>query len=89
LDTEFGCYDGDCISLADRCDGASECNDKEDELNCEMVVIDKKLYHKGIPPLRTDDQLTNVTVNMTVLSLSNINEIEMTFTAKFYIHLDW
>jgi len=89
LNDEFGCDDGACVPLVKRCNGAPDCKDNTDESHCETVVIDKILYHKEIPPLSTNDELTNVTVSVTVISLSNFNEIEMTFAAKFVVHLEW
>jgi len=52
-------------------------------------VIDKKLYHKEFPPLPKDGQRTDVTVNVTISSIGSFDEIDMTFTAKFTIHLEW
>jgi hypothetical protein len=89
LDNEFGCNNGSCIPLDGRCNGAKGCNEIEDELHCDTVVIDEVLYHKEKPPLNSDEQLTNVTVIVTVLSLSNFNEIEMTFAAKFIVQMEW
>ncbi len=89
LAEEFGCANGTCIPIQQRCNGALDCEDKFDEINCEIVQIDKKLYYKENPPLNRDGHRTNVTINITVISVGTFNEIEMTFKAKFDIFLEW
>ncbi len=89
LEEEFGCANGTCIPIELRCNGALNCEDQFDEINCEIVQIDNKLYYKENPPLRRDNHRTNVTVNVTVISIGTFNEIEMTFKAKFNIYLEW
>jgi hypothetical protein len=80
---------GNCISLEKRCNGASDCSDHSDETNCEIIKIDKTLYHKEFPPLSNDDSPTNVTVNVTFHSIGSFNEIENNFAATFTVHLEW
>jgi hypothetical protein len=75
--------------MSKRCDSASDCNDYFDEINCNMVIIDKQLYRKEFPPIQRDDSKTEVKVNATIFSVGSFNEIEMTFKMKFSIGLLW
>ena len=89
LENEYGCSDGQCISLVKRCDEISDCEDKFDELNCETVSVNKKIYRKEYPPFTNSEIPTSVTVKITVHSISNIKEIEQTFNANLFLQLEW
>jgi hypothetical protein len=75
--------------LKKRCDGIADCTDKFDETNCEMVIIDDKLYQKEHPPLDQETHQTIVKINVYVLSIDNLDEIEMTISVKFIVKLCW
>jgi hypothetical protein len=75
--------------MSKRCDSAADCSDYFDEINCNIVTIDKQLYQKEFPPIQKDDTKTEIKVNATVFSLGGFNEIEMTFKMKFSIGLKW
>ena len=85
----MGCSNGSCISLQKRCDGVADCNDKFDEMNCEVVIIDKDLYQKNRPPGIKESLQTNVDVDFEIISIKNFDETEMTFTVKFKVQLKW
>jgi hypothetical protein len=89
LESEFGCSDGSCISLKKRCDGVADCDDKFDEKKCEIVIIDQNIYQKEQPPLNKETHQTKVSVDMTVISVDNFDEIQMSFSAKFTVELQW
>ena len=72
-----------------RCNGVADCVYNFDENNCEMVRIDYSLYHKEYPSLQMDGTETIVTISMDILSIGSFEEIAMTFTVKFLIHLHW
>ncbi len=38
-DSEFNCNDGQCVSMADRCDGIINCNDKTGRLCYNLVAV--------------------------------------------------
>ncbi len=54
-----------------------------------MVTIDDKLYQKEHPPLDQETHQTTVKINVKILSIDNMDEIEMTITVKFIVKLCW
>ncbi len=87
--SEFGCKNGSCISLDKRCDGVADCDDKFDEKNCEVVIIDKDLYQKNHPPGITETLQTNVDIDFEIISIDYFDEIQMTYSIKFKVELKW
>ena len=45
---EFNCFDGTCVAMEQRCNGKIDCDDKSDELRCDMIFIDRS-YLPTIP----------------------------------------
>ena len=37
---EFGCNNGRCIPMEERCNEVSNCDDSSDELDCDMLDFD-------------------------------------------------
>ncbi len=89
MPTEFGCSNGICIPMGKRCNGGADCDDRLDERHCEMVIIPADIYKKEYPPTKKETPHTDVKVEITMFSVDNFNEIEMTFTAKFSVELHW
>ena len=54
-----------------------------------MVIMDHNLYRKEHPPLQTDGKGTIIKISFSILSIASFDEIEMTFTVKFLILLEW
>ena len=89
---EFTCSDGQCISMNKRCDQIVNCQDKSDEENCRLLVLEKS-YNKKVPPFSFDtgDTVIPVTVEVST-SLRNvlqISESAHTIDLKFSITLKW
>ena len=64
-----------------------ECQDESDENYCEPLSIDKRSYRKIFPPVSKFK--TNIFVTMNIHSITNIDEMSMTFTAEVAIELQW
>jgi hypothetical protein len=87
-DNEFACSDGACISIHKRCDIIKDCSDKSDEMQCKSFVIDD--YLKEDPPVKErNGNGTELFMNITVFSISNFDEIHMTYKARFSLNLRW
>ena len=46
---QFTCDDGQCVSIANRCDQIINCRDKSDETDCKLLVLDYG-YNNYISP---------------------------------------
>lgn len=65
--------------------------DKTDEIGCEMITIDQS-YIKEVPaPPKSENafDLTNIFVNVDVLSVLEIHEVEGIFDVQFMLALTW
>jgi len=77
------------LSFEKRCDGSPDCIDESDETNCELVVINKKIYNKESPPIPKNAERASVNVDFTIISIGSIDEIEMTVVVTFNLVLTW
>jgi hypothetical protein len=82
-ENEFGCEDGSCVLLEKRCDEIRDCDDQSDEKDCDLIGETEGLYQKWKPPIVSLDNKTNIDVNISLFSIGDINEMAMTFKAKF------
>ena len=85
----FTCDDGQCIDFEKRCNKVADCNDWTDEIQCQTAVIDLKNYRRSDPPLQSQYDKVNVEVDLTLLSVNEINEMEMKFTCKLELTVKW
>jgi hypothetical protein len=60
-----------------------------DEKFCDMVEIPDALYRKEYPPIEKDNITTNVGVNVSISNIDQLDEIEMKFSVKILIVLQW
>ena len=87
----FTCNDGQCVSMEKRCDQLSDCRDKSDEENCNILVLEKS-YNKNVPPVSLDNgkkEMVNVSVSIDLLTLVDINEPDYSIEIQFAITLQW
>ena len=93
-DDEFTCADGQCIKMAERCDQLTQCEDKSDEQNCQILFLEFG-YNKKVPPLvaidkRSDEKdLIPVKVSLTLQKVVAIEESDYSISFKFMISLMW
>ena len=90
---EFTCNDGQCISIEQRCDQTSNCNDRSDEESCKMLDIEEN-YSKKIAPFLYDSKNdliipANVNVSIGMKKILKIEEVHHTFTLKFRLIMEW
>ena len=83
---EFTCHTyGHCITRTKRCNGHPDCpEDGSDENECKIMTLAKG-YDKKYPPVENITTLISVTVSDIVA----INELDMSYTIKVQIALEW
>ena len=89
---EFSCNDGSCIPLGNRCDLIKDCYDNSDEMECHQVQTYENAYSKGHAPMRkfsTKDTRTKVDIRITDLKIKDINYLESSFSATFWLSMTW
>ena len=88
----FTCNDGSCIPLGNRCDLIKHCYDNSDEMGCDRVQTYENAYSKGhapMPKFSTEDTRTKVDIKITDLILKDINYLESSFLATFWLDMTW
>ena len=74
------------------CDGKMDCNDKSDEIGCEMIKFDAA-YLKTLPPTplqtKNNDEKLQVGMSMTILSILQLNEINSNMKLQLELQVWW
>ena len=84
---QFTCNNGQCVSMAERCNQLPNCRDGSDERNCKILVL-KEGYNMEVPPIETKDPV-NVNVSIDILKLVDINEVDYSIEIQFEISMKW
>ena len=84
----FTCNDGQCVSIHQRCNQLSDCRDKSDERNCDILVLEEG-YNKKLPPFDSSDPNVDVSVSINLLRLVDIDEEDYSIEIQFEITLVW
>ena len=71
-----------------RCNKIFDCEDQADEEDCDYFEVDDGTYNKKYPPFNGEHGI-DVNVLLTVESLQNIKELDMSFDAKFSLTMEW
>ena len=86
----FCCEDGMCIPSEFVCDNIPQCNNKEDEKGCQMILSDTK---SDMPPITVQSldkyKNTEVQASFTVMDVLDVNEQESMFDIYFMLELSW
>ena len=90
---KFTCNDGQCVRMDERCNQISNCRDESDEDNCKMLLM-KENYNKKIAPFGFDyDEQkiipVNVNISITVKDILSIQEVNLVYTLKFRLLMEW
>ena len=83
----FTCNDGQCVSMALRCNQLPDCRDKSDERNCNILVLEDG-YNMKVPPVNSSDPV-DVSVSIDFLRLVDLNEEDYSIEIQFEITLVW
>ena len=80
------------LCYSSKCDTNIDCEDKSDEINCNLLVITEG-YNRKVPPIKLaqDDSIIPVTVDiaMVLLKIVEIEEEEHSIDFQFEIILKW
>ncbi|KAG7163887.1 Glutamate-gated chloride channel-like 1 [Homarus americanus] len=89
-DGEYMCDDGECISLAARCDAKDDCGDETDEDNCSILQIPAG-YRSFKPPKNTDDptQPLHPILKLKFLRFLMIEDVQETIHLEFILDISW
>ena len=84
--------DGTCVHMDDVCDGISDCNDKSDELNCQLIRFDAT-YSRNQPPLsleaKRNEKKLSVHIEMSKMSVLGLNEINSWMKLQLELQVKW
>ena len=78
--TQFTCWNGECVSIDKRCDGKIDCcgHEGEDEKECKIFKIDKKMYKKDLVPVNhPTEQKLKVDIHVHLFKIQEINQAKV------------
>ena len=88
-DSDFTCYNGQCVSMEHNCDQVPHCRDKSDEMDCEILYLERG-YNKNVPPIMfTNGNQASVSVSVKLFKVVDINEEDYSIELQFEISLVW
>ena len=90
-ENQFTCNNGQCLGINLRCDQISDCRDKSDEEDCDILLLDTG-YRKKVPPMSSNQSKRDpakVFVGIRILKVVDIDEENSFIEIQFRITLKW
>lgn len=90
-DGQFMCHNGECIDVANRCDGTDDCKDETDEQNCTILMIPSG-YIKSKPHSHTDrhpSESFQPILHFQFLRFLAIDDVRHTVSLEMNITVQW
>ena len=88
---DFTCYDGECVSMNERCDQVPNCRDHSDEKGCQILVLEEG-YNMRVPPVGKNEKgklnPVPVKVSLTLLKVVDINEEDYSIELQIQITVE-
>ncbi|XP_042220595.1 uncharacterized protein LOC121865318 [Homarus americanus] len=85
---EYTCNDGACISKTQRCDLATNCPDRSDELNCHLAQIPSG-YSLEMPPPKDQNTPVPVRILVEITSVRKIDILGFKMVLDIILRLFW
>ena len=89
---DFTCDDGQCVTMAQRCNQIPNCRDKSDEVNCHLLILENN-YNMKVPPIvPTEGDAFNpaeVGISISILKIVSMEEVQHKIDLQFEITLEW
>ena len=76
------------MPLEKRCDKVFDCEDESDENFCQLVTINQQSYKRKYPPIKQGEK-TQIETSIDILSVKDVDELEMKFTAELRVKIKW
>ena len=90
-DGEFTCNDGQCVTMAQRCNQIPNCRDKSDEVDCRLLVLENN-YNSKVPPIiptgENDFNQTKVGISISLLKIVSMEEVQHKIDLQFEVTLE-
>ena len=89
-DNEFACMDSQCLPQEKKCNQELDCTYvNSDEEDCELLIIPESYNRDNPPATSKTGQAVEVTMDIVIIGLLNIEMNNELFTVKFNVDLAW
>lgn len=86
---QFTCSSGECIDINDACNLLRNCEDESDEEFCEVGIDPTGFYDKRLAPFREDGSIRQISVELMLLRVVEVNMNENTITLNLKVNAIW